>query len=330
MIDQVKRSRPYRAALDVYLRSLKFSPVRVLGGATVWMAYRRPGGFAHRLVRRASGIVYGMSAGRDGWSWRVWRLSAIGEVACFDAGLVVEDLGHHPVGLYGLRVWCSSRSVGESDVYLRGHDEELALLMLFERYVSPGDVAIDVGANVGTHASTLSRLVGPDGLVLAFEPSSAIRPRLKANLELNRATDNVVLREAAAWSIQTTLRFEEDESNYNQGVGHADPHGTREVEAVTLDDELSGEDRPVSLLKVDVEGFEDHVLRGAAQTLARHRPVIVIEYADPPWSLPDLVASLPYQADVLRAPNTLRERLEPITPDHEMHGWNNLVIVPRA
>jgi FkbM family methyltransferase len=215
-------------------------------------------------------------------------------------------------------------------VFRGGHDEELALLMLLERYVSSRDAAIDVGANVGTHTSTLSRLVGTDGLVLAFEPSSAIRPRLHANLELNAATDNVVVRNAAVWSTETTLRFEEDESNYNQGVGHADPNGAREVEAVTLDRELAGEQRRVALLKVDVEGFEDHVLRGAAETLARHRPVIVIEHADPSWSLPDLVASLPYDADVFRAPNTLREQLQQISPEHEMDGWNNLLIVPRA
>ena len=149
--------------------------------------------------------------------------------------------------------------------------------------ISPGDAAADVGAHKGAYLPWLSWAAGPDGLIVAFEP----QPDLAAYLERIRGAAGLanVRVEAAGVSDATGAR-----RLHVPGAGGSSPGASfepsaaaraagREVEApvVALDDYFAGERRRVAALKVDVEGHELAVLRGAERLLDRHAPLVVVE-----------------------------------------------------
>lgn len=143
---------------------------------------------------------------------------------------------------------------------------------LMVKVVRPGDVVIDGGANVGFFTVLLSKLVGPDGLVLAVEPSERNRIKLARNLDLNGCT-NVTLRPEALSHDNEPVRFYEKPDNGEDGCFGDGEH--RMVPAVTLD-ELT-DDRSIRLIKLDIEGYEPNALRGAEHALIWIAPFIVCE-----------------------------------------------------
>ena len=84
------------------------------------------------------------------------------------------------------------------------YEQEVSHVMM--RMLRPGDFAIDVGANVGFFTLLMSKLVGPTGQVLAFEPGDNNLPKLKHNLALNHA-DNVKLIEQPLWCREEEINF---------------------------------------------------------------------------------------------------------------------------
>lgn len=142
------------------------------------------------------------------------------------------------------------------------------------RLVVPGWTVWDVGASIGFFTLGLARLVGPDGLVVAFEPDTGVARRLRRHLAMN-SLDNVQVQEVAAWSRAGRLVFgirPDDRGRVHARVGD----GSGEVECVALDDVLPGGPAP-QLVKIDVEGAEVEVLRGAGELLGAHGPVVVCE-----------------------------------------------------
>jgi FkbM family methyltransferase len=142
-----------------------------------------------------------------------------------------------------------------------------------ELLLEAGDTAVDVGANVGTHSIMMSRAVGPQGRVIAFEPTPTTAWLMRENLALNRV-ENVELHAAAVSDALGGVEINVFEQRYaawnsrgpasNDGIS---PIDVVEVRAVTLDEALDGVER-VAFLKIDVEGFELEVLRGASRLLS--------------------------------------------------------------
>ncbi len=152
---------------------------------------------------------------------------------------------------------------------------------LFGLLVRPGDRCIDVGANVGVHTVRLARLAGDRGEVIAFEPDPALAERARSNVALN-GLSNVRLVTAAATDQPGQLRlYRPDDRDTNRGRASIHPHpyltGTAAtVPAQTIDQSCTG---PVALIKIDVEGHEAAVVRGACATIERDSPAVVFEYA---------------------------------------------------
>ncbi|HWI19734.1 MAG TPA: FkbM family methyltransferase [Vicinamibacterales bacterium] len=136
-------------------------------------------------------------------------------------------------------------------------------LSLFRDYCRPGDTVADVGANIGEVSIVLSRGVGPHGRVFAFEPHPRIFRFLTGNLSLNGCA-NVTARNLALGAELGTVRMSDDRRDDMNRVTQS---GAIEVPCSTLDAELP--DGPIAFLKIDVEGFELSVLRGAQLALAR-------------------------------------------------------------
>jgi len=137
------------------------------------------------------------------------------------------------------------------------------------RLVQPGDCVLEVGAHHGFLTMLLSRLVGPEGFVLAVEPSPFNAMMAVAQIGLNGAVNSRVLQ-VAAGERSGRLKISQDS---NASVSRA-PDGI-EVEARTID-EMDMEFGPFDVLKVDVEGFEYFVLLGGLQLLQR-RPKLILE-----------------------------------------------------
>lgn len=147
---------------------------------------------------------------------------------------------------------------------------------LLVEYVAPGSTALDVGAHIGAHTLRMAQLVGPEGRVYAFEPQKKIFRELVNNLRLNGITNVVPCRFAIGASsgvIEMDPVYVSADGSRNEG-GAAVGHGSDKAELRTLD---SFQFKHVSLVKIDVEKYEDPVLDGAVATIRANLPVILVE-----------------------------------------------------
>lgn len=143
-------------------------------------------------------------------------------------------------------------------------------------YVRPGTWAFDVGANIGLTALEFAPIAGR---VLAFEPNPPTAERLERNLAAN-GIGNVTILRCAVGAAPGTVTFHESAQATLSSASMIPPELVRsfEVPVTTLDAEWIAAGRPeVSALKIDVEGGELDVLRGAGELLAAQRPAILLE-----------------------------------------------------
>lgn len=145
-------------------------------------------------------------------------------------------------------------------------------------FLHPGATVVDVGANVGTHTLAFARAVGAGGRVHAFEPQATVFELLRSNVEANCIGHAVLSRRAAGAAAGTLFVPRMDyAAHINAGAvalrDHpdeaCDPVDVVPIDALALDE--------LRLIKIDVEGMESDVLRGAEATLARCRPFLYIE-----------------------------------------------------
>ncbi|MEI9997060.1 MAG: FkbM family methyltransferase [Rhizomicrobium sp.] len=129
--------------------------------------------------------------------------------------------------------------------------------------LAPGERLVDVGANVGVFAVMGAGVADAD--VIACEPSPAALAALAANIGINNLGNRVEVHKAAIGDAPGILYARLDGAAVNEMRTDA-ASGYGEVPVMRLDDIVA--DRPVSFLKIDVVGFEHHVLRGAPRLLA--------------------------------------------------------------
>lgn len=147
-----------------------------------------------------------------------------------------------------------------------------------------GTTIIDIGANFGFHSLEFADLVGDSGRVEAFEPQRLVYYQLCGNIMLN-GYDNIHAHNLALGSetgkvlIETPQYY--NDSTINIGNAHVNAYtqaGSHEVDLIKLDDLNFNK---VSVIKIDVQGFEPFVLDGAVNTIAKHKPHIFIEIEEP-------------------------------------------------
>lgn len=146
---------------------------------------------------------------------------------------------------------------------------------VFSEIVRPGDTVVEAGANIGAHTIPLSKLVGPTGNVLAFEPQPHIFHLLCGNLGLNGCYNvdayPMAIGEEGDHRLLPKIDYE---SEFNFGGVALSDRGERMVSVASLD-RLNL--KSLRLLKADVEGMEIGVLLGARDTIMRCRPYLYIE-----------------------------------------------------
>jgi FkbM family methyltransferase len=185
---------------------------------------------------------------------------------------------------YGFRLWVSleERAISRpilTDVY------EIPESRLIARTVRPGDSTIDIGANVGYHALHMARLAGPGGAVHAFEPLPYLAEALTRSIAEN-GFSNIRLHRTALDDRNGTALLRHAPVTANFGGAHLTQASAvpaahaDELVATGRFDDLLPDVRP-SFVKIDVEGAEPRVLRGAAAMLAAARPLVLCELHNP-------------------------------------------------
>jgi len=169
---------------------------------------------------------------------------------------------------------------------------------LLRRTLSPGDIAIDVGANIGIYTQLLSRWVGPTGLVHSFEPSPKNFGRLQG---ATRKLANVRLSQCAVGeSSRRTTLYVSDKLNVDHRayLTEGDSRHTVPIEMIALDDYFKPGER-VDLIKMDIQGYELHALRGASRVLADNPGIkLLVEFW--PYGLKQAGANWVELIDVLK------------------------------
>jgi FkbM family methyltransferase len=162
------------------------------------------------------------------------------------------------------------------EIYYVGFDRKDCRIL--RRLVKPGDVILDAGANVGYFSLLFAKWLHGSGMVHAFEPFAETIRRFERNLELNAELRPMVrLHRLALADFTGNLGMSVPDQG-NQGCNFLGGAGSTKVDVTTLDAFCEREhlDR-VDLIKIDVEGSEVALLRGAEQTIRRLRPVLMIE-----------------------------------------------------
>jgi FkbM family methyltransferase len=135
--------------------------------------------------------------------------------------------------------------------------------LFFQKYLRPGDMVIDVGANIGALTLQASIIAGQSGTVIAVEPHPRIFQYLMKNVNLNGAA-NVRVYNCALGNTEGTIRFSDGAMDDTNAVAKNENGLT--VPLCRLDN-LPIETASIALLKVDVEGFEKFVFEGAERVL---------------------------------------------------------------
>ena len=207
---------------------------------------------------------------------------------------------------------------------------ETDLCQFIEQQVKAGQTCLDIGANIGAISLALAKQVGHQGRVYAFEPSPRIFPYLKKN----------TLKHPQIKSLETALSSKKGKTVFYQAPEHKFGMGTlsalegwvpAEVKTDTLDGfcQAAGIGR-VDFIKIDVEGHEADVFRGARETLSRnHQIIIVFEFSD--WAennaygqcgeSPRLLAEMGFELAALEKGGEVR----PLGSDLPQEGTWNLV-----
>ncbi|MEB3189647.1 MAG: FkbM family methyltransferase [Snowella sp.] len=230
-------------------------------------------------------------------------------------------------------------------IYLGVYEPET--IKALQSLVKSGDIVLDIGANIGAITLPLANLVGVAGQVIVFEPTAWAYGKLEKNLSLNsnlidriKAEQIMLLDEGkeppsliySSWSLVN----EEDELTHPTHKGRL--MTTDGVRGISLDryiEENSVE--KIDLIKLDVDGYELDVIKGASKTLSRYSPRIILELAphvqEEKEQLEDLLFELKsanYRLEDLtsRKPIAMkRQVIEKLCPEG---GGINVLAIPQA
>ncbi|MEX2226518.1 MAG: FkbM family methyltransferase [Dehalococcoidia bacterium] len=194
-----------------------------------------------------------------------------------------------------LRMLLDTSSFIEWQIFFYGRYEP-EIVELIRETCKPGGTAIDAGANVGCHALIMAECAGEQGRVIALEPHARVFERLRANVAMNGLQQIETLRTAAGAESGTMQLYAPASTHHGAGKATMyegnlalDPYAASAMECadvpVTTIDRVmfERECERLDLIKIDVEGHEMPVLRGARETIARFRPSVIFEYTAEYW-----------------------------------------------
>jgi FkbM family methyltransferase len=172
---------------------------------------------------------------------------------------------------------------GLEELIYRAGVYEMGTMLLMKKWIREGDFVLDIGANIGWMSLWMGRLTGNGGVVWAFEPHPDLFPRLKENIRFNDMKQIIPQACALGRKKESALLF--DNPHINRGGASlidssAGENQAREVKVFPLDDWASRFPKAPRLIKIDVEGWELEVLKGAETILqSSDQPILILEYS---------------------------------------------------
>ncbi|HSW54282.1 MAG TPA: FkbM family methyltransferase [Ignavibacteriaceae bacterium] len=148
-----------------------------------------------------------------------------------------------------------------------------------KNFVHEGDTIIDVGGNLGFFVLILTDLINDSGKIYSFEPSNRLNKKLASTIRINNLKNveiiNLALGEAEG---STTLHYNPKQSGLSSIVSDFEENSlSEEIKITTLNKFSENIPGRVSFIKIDTEGYEPQVLRGAKELIFRDKPTIYIE-----------------------------------------------------
>ena len=176
-------------------------------------------------------------------------------------------------------------AVVESDSHLskwvqeqRRLDVQDEFCQLFKQYIPTGGVVIDVGACIGDHTLSYAKMVGPSGTVFAFEPNKEAYSCLHHNMLPWKNVVRLWMALGAKNSTGESVPSRTEPENLGAVSILESEHGDIKIRAL---DDLCQFTPRIDFIKIDAEGSEPDIIAGAMQTLARLKPVLLVEINRP-------------------------------------------------
>lgn len=169
-------------------------------------------------------------------------------------------------------------------------DFEPEVYRALKSHASPGTVTLDIGSHMGIYTMLLALWSAPNGQVYAFEPTPQTRAALEDHLMLNHITDRVTVAPLAVSDQcgKATFYATTDAGENTLCQSRSGMSGTvsMPVETITIDAYCQQQNLAPTLIKIDIEGYEIHALRGARETLRQYQPTVIVEMHPVYW--PDI------------------------------------------
>lgn len=159
---------------------------------------------------------------------------------------------------------------------------EPEIVQSLQKFVRPNSIGIDVGANVGQMSILLSEKIGPSGRIISIEADPFIFSYLAQNVKLNKR-ENITLLNLAAYETSGQFLsypkpdFKRFKSYGSYGIS-LESKDLRRVLTLAIDDLHIQSD--VCFIKVDTQGSDLHVLRGAEKTIRKYKPAVLFEFEE--------------------------------------------------
>ena len=179
--------------------------------------------------------------------------------------------------LNGCMIHVDTRNYIEYKVFAEGGYEDY-LSTLIKHYLKPNSTFFDVGANIGIHS--LGAAAKQNCQVYSFEPVDFIRLKLNKNIELNNYS-NIQVVPLALSNENKVIKTNYSATSTNQGTFSIinEDNGSSSITCIKGDDYVSENNiENISVIKIDVEGFEYSVLEGLKNTIITQKPIIFFEF----------------------------------------------------
>lgn len=215
---------------------------------------------------------------------------------------------------------------------LRSGEWEPHIRNLLKKIVKPNDKALVIGAHVGTHAILISKLVGNEGKVFAFEPNPSALWFLKHNLYFSKS-ENITVYEKAAFNENKTISFTKVSDDVNPGSSHINLDNSNQntgenidVEAVTIDS--IPEINNIQLILMDVEGAEPYAIKGAENLINNSPDLVVMQEWTPNWIVKEKAEYAKFWSDKgFKFAIIKQEQLVPLTQEELLKIENPVDII---
>ncbi len=167
----------------------------------------------------------------------------------------------------------------QENLFFLGEYED-AELKFTEKSLNPGDVFLDIGANIGLYSLYAFKSVGNSGRVISFEPLKVNFNTLSHNVSINNAR-NIVLENIGISDREGEIEILYDEHEANLGMASSylsDYSHSQKIATISIDQYMDRNPvEKVDFIKIDIEGGEYQALLGMKNTLIKHSPILLIE-----------------------------------------------------